>query len=209
MQSTQNSDPVGNIGTFLVVHKGDPKVEHVDNIQWDDLDVRQETIYRCLRVFQRHEVEVTDLNLIDVLCEHRASVLRNLENTRVDAYRRLRGRGAQRGKDKRTIRANFSADCEMDSWVWAGEYEVAGNEGMIDPMGNHAHEQIECDFEGELRRIYECGTAAEQKAMRILAEWQRRKECGENCYGLRKAIHKLKKRLQAEGSQFDLNPRYL
>lgn len=211
MQTSQTERELADtIGEFLTEHGEGPRVEHIDNVRWDDVDVRQDAMYRCLRVFDKNGVVVTDDTLVELLTEHKYAAVRNLSVARIDAVRRLRGRGSQRGRDKRTVRANFSADGEDDQWVWTGEFDGCGaQDALIDPCGNHAHEFIENDYGEELQRVYANATQTEQKAIRILAEWQRRKECGENTYPLRKPIHKIKAKLKAEGSLFDLNPRYL
>lgn len=203
--SNQNVDD--DIGQFLVVHNPGPHIEQTDSVEAFDFDVRQDAVYRCLCAFRKNGLEIDDESLIPTLITHKYAAAMNLKNARIDAIRRLRGRGSQRGKDKRIARTFASRDLEH---VWIPEDEHLGIDTAAPcPEAARCYEDVENNFGEELRRIYDHATELEQKAMRVLAEWQRRKECGENTYPLRKTVHKLKARLLAEGSAFDLSPRFL
>jgi hypothetical protein len=193
-----------NIGEFLVHHREGAPIEKIDSVSCADRDIRQEAVLRFLRGFAQHSgVAVTDENVIDIINDHRFIAGGHLKNVQRDRIRSVRGRGAQAGKDRRTVRLGYV------SLPMCGEGE-SECDMIADCRAESEFEAIEAyKPTEELQEVWERATATERKAICLLAEWQRRKTLKESTKSLWQRAHVLRRQLRSEGSRFQLDPRQL
>lgn len=197
-----------SIGEFLCKHEDGDPIEHIDSVRVTDYDVRQNAALRALCALRKRGIDVTgDEEFVACLNQHRDIALGAIKFARIDEIRKLRGRG-ESGSAWRRLHRRISTlpDAEPETDYLLPEELKALEEALIDPDWEAEFEHIECDWKGELGRLYDEATPAQQEAIRFMRTLKERKDQGLDCTS--NAIRSKLKRLRQE-TGWQLNTRYL